>query len=151
NAELIIAGRGAVDDPLLAGYRGSFVHLPDVGAVELVTLYQQADIFCLPSMVEGFGLVILEALACGTPVITTTHTAGADIATQGQTGFVLEPGDQDALTRYLLWCYEPRSTDLAAMRGACRALAERYAWQVYRARLAHGIADCQNGVARHAE
>ncbi|MDQ3700615.1 MAG: glycosyltransferase family 4 protein, partial [Chloroflexota bacterium] len=117
-AELIICGRGFADTPLLARHGGRFTQHTNVAPEGLVRLYQTADVFCLPSLAEGFGLVILEALACGTPVVTTTSTAGADIIPEGRAGFVIGPGDVEALMERLKWCHDERDGKLRAMRPA---------------------------------
>lgn len=135
NAELVLSGRGFVDTALLAEYNNMFTYLPNVSQRELVALYGRADVFSLPSIVEGFGLVIPEALACGTPVITTVNTAGPDILKEGRTGFILKPGDLQGLAQKLEWCYHNRNGSLAEMRLACREAAETYAWPLFREKL----------------
>jgi len=47
------------------------------------------DVFVFPSLFEGFGLVLLEAMAMGLPVITTPHTAGPDLIREGMEGFIV--------------------------------------------------------------
>ncbi len=54
---------------------------------------QAADVLVLPSVFEGFGLVIPEAMATGLPVIASTHSIGPEIIRQGREGFVIEPDD----------------------------------------------------------
>jgi len=64
---------------------------PDV----LRALYAGADLFCFPSLEEGFGLPVLEAMAQGTAVITSTGTATAEVA--GDAGVLVDPRDTPAL------------------------------------------------------
>ena len=104
-----------------------------VGAVsqeEMVRLLNQCDVFVFPSFFEGFGLVILEAMACGLPVITTTATAGPDVITQGEDGWILEPGDRDGLLRAMEFCLENRKS-VSDMGAKARETAERFSWKVY--------------------
>ena len=56
--------------------------LGEVDDTELHALYSEADIFCYPSTLEGFGLPVLEAMAHGTPVITSRGTATAEVAAE---------------------------------------------------------------------
>jgi len=63
---------------------------------DLPSYYTMADLFVTPSLLEGFGLPIAEALACGTPVITTSAGACAEVAGPG--GLVVPPMDAEALT-----------------------------------------------------
>jgi starch synthase len=93
-------------------------------------LLQQCDVFVFPSFFEGFGLVLLEAMACGLPVITTTATAGPDIITQDQDGWILDPGDLDTLISAMRFCLEnpDRVTEMGAN---ARRTAERFSWDAY--------------------
>src|SRR5215510_8459243 len=50
---------------------------------ELAALYQQHDLFVMPSLIEGFGLVYLEAMGQGLPIVCTENTGGADIISDG--------------------------------------------------------------------
>ena len=95
--------------------------------------YQAADVLVFPSFFEGYGLVILEALACGLPVITTDATGGADLL-DAHTGRVLPAGDVDALAHALRWFSEHRDC-LHEMKGAARRLALAHGWEPYRASL----------------
>ncbi|MDP5081564.1 MAG: glycosyltransferase family 4 protein [Winogradskyella sp.] len=65
-----------------------FYHGP-VSQKELFNLYKNFDYLVLPSIFEGFGLVIVEAMAAGLPVITTTHTYGAELITHKENGFLV--------------------------------------------------------------
>jgi glycosyltransferase involved in cell wall biosynthesis len=58
-------------------------------------LYRHADAFAYPSLAEGFGLPVLEALACGTPTVTTTGSAPEEVA--GDAALTVAPGDSDGL------------------------------------------------------
>ena len=60
-------------------------------------LYQQADVFVMPTYAEPFGWVFIEAMAAGLPVIATCINAISEIVTHGETGFLIQPGDRDDL------------------------------------------------------
>ena len=66
---------------------------------DLPALYRAAAVFAFPSLYEGFGLPVLESLACGTPVITTNVSSMPEIA--GEAGLLVPPGDVAALENAL--------------------------------------------------
>ncbi len=58
-------------------------------------------VFVFPSLFEGFGLVLSEAMACGLPVIATSHTAAPDLITNGHEGFIIPIRSPDAIAQRL--------------------------------------------------
>lgn len=66
---------------------------------ELVALYNMAEVFVYPSMYEGFGLPILEAMACGAPVVTCNVSALPEVA--GNAALLIDPHDTQALVEAL--------------------------------------------------
>lgn len=114
---------------LLRGFHNVFYKGP-VPHNEMPAVLEQCDIFVFPSFYEGFALVILEAMACGLPVITTTATAGPDIIRHGEDGWVIAPGDDAALTGALEYCLRhPDETIATGIRA--RQTAERFTWDRY--------------------
>ena len=104
---------------------------PDVSAEELVRQYQSADLFVFPSVAEGFGQVLLESLACGLPILSTTHTAAPDLIDQGREGFFVDPRRPDLLAERIDWALAHR-TDLLHMSLAARLRAEQFTWDRFR-------------------
>ncbi|MEQ1687649.1 MAG: glycosyltransferase, partial [Sphingopyxis sp.] len=98
-----------------------------------------ADVLLHPSRFDSFGLVIPEALACGTPVIVSDRSGAKYMIRDGETGWIVATGDGDALERRMAACVaEPGM--VRAMRPACRAEALRHDWASYRANAAALIA-----------
>ncbi|MCL6633403.1 MAG: glycosyltransferase family 4 protein [Alicyclobacillus herbarius] len=94
---------------------------------DVARVMQAADLFLFPSRYEPCGLVILEALASGLPVITARTAGGAELVTS-ECGFVLEdPDDVNALTRYLTYLVDNPEARLRFGREA-RDIAERNHW-----------------------
>jgi glycosyltransferase involved in cell wall biosynthesis len=92
-------------------------------------------VLVLPSLHEGFGLVIPEAMAQGLIVITTPHTAGPDLITDGVDGFVIPIRSAEAIEEKL----DRLMTDgklLSEMKLAARRKAEMRPWESYRRELA---------------
>ncbi len=131
NAHLVLAGGHVRDETVLQGFENLYTETPRIGNADLVRLFQQADIFVLPSLAEGFGHVYLEALACGVPIICTDNTGGADIIRHGESGWILPAGDPVALADCLSWALAHRR-HLREMREAARAVAEQYSWSRFR-------------------
>jgi phosphatidyl-myo-inositol dimannoside synthase len=69
-------------------------HIP---FAQLAREYRSADIFCLPSCQEGFGIVLLEAMAAGLPVVAIRAAAIPEVVLDGQCGLLVEPHDIDGL------------------------------------------------------
>ena len=68
------------------------------------------DVFVFPSLFEGFGLVLLEAMAMGLPMITTAHTAGPDLLEDGKEGFIVPIRSAEAIAEKLTWLSAHRET-----------------------------------------
>ncbi len=74
------------------------VHMPGAVAPETLAEYMSAcDVFCLASSREGWPNVVQEALACGAPVVATRVGAAADLVAAEEFGFLVPPGDGEAL------------------------------------------------------
>jgi starch synthase len=84
----------------------------------------------LPSYFEGFGLVLLEALAAGMPIIASDATAAPDLITAGVEGYLVPVGDVDAL-REVMKRFVDSPKDLAWMAQAARLCAEQHSWDAY--------------------
>lgn len=64
---------------------------------ELIRLYKAADVFVLPTYFESFGLVLIEAMAAGIPIVTTNVIGCRDAVTDGHNGLLVSPGDADGI------------------------------------------------------
>jgi glycosyltransferase involved in cell wall biosynthesis len=121
---------------LLADARCTWLgHLPHRTLLETMT---RAHVFVFPSIVEGFGMVLHEAMAAALPVVTTPHTAGPDIMTDGREGFIVPIRDPDAIAERLTLLYEDEARR-QQMAAAALARAARSGWETYEARIAQLI------------
>ncbi|MDA0999062.1 MAG: glycosyltransferase family 4 protein [bacterium] len=99
--------------------------LPDEADVRRA--YFEADVFCLPSLQEGFGIVFLEAMAAGLPVVAVRATAVPEVVPDGEAGLLVPPGDEEALSAALIRLLQ--DADLRARLGrAGRTHVLRYDW-----------------------
>jgi len=71
------------------------IRLGAIREADLPALYSLADVFVFPSLVEGFGLPLLEAMACGTPVIASTTPAVSEAV--GNAALMFDPHDPEQL------------------------------------------------------
>ena len=83
------------------GLAGAVTLLGDVSREQLAEEYVNADCFCLPSVQEGFGIVFLEAMAAGLPVVACRAAAIPEVVLDGRTGVLTPPRDPEALARAL--------------------------------------------------
>jgi glycosyltransferase involved in cell wall biosynthesis len=89
NSRKIMVG----DGPMLATYKKKYPDVEFLGfktGVELATIYACADVFVFPSQWETFGIVMIESMACGTPVAAYNCQGPKDVIDQGITGFMVE-------------------------------------------------------------
>jgi glycosyltransferase involved in cell wall biosynthesis len=130
DVRLVMVGGKIGPQDWLKPYAGFTTVLDRVPRQELIDLYSKADIFVFPSLLEGFGKVILEAMAMGLPVITTTATAGEYIIEDGVDGFLVPPGNSDAIREKIQLLYENRELrKKAGIRAAKKA--RLYTWDRY--------------------
>ncbi|MFP6869402.1 MAG: glycosyltransferase family 4 protein [Nitrospinota bacterium] len=87
----------------------------------------QADVFCLPSLQEGFGLVFLEAMAAGLPIVAAAAGAVPEVAPDGEAARLIPPGDDDALSAALIGLLKDEE-GRKRMGAAGRARVRRYDW-----------------------
>ncbi len=133
-AELCLIGIHEFPSGWLDQYQDIFRYIHPVPHYSLNQYYSSASVFVFPSLVDGFGLVLLEAMACGIPVITTPNTAGPDIITDGVEGFIVPIRDTEAIEEKLDWCYH-HPLELAQMGKAARKKSEQLTWFKYRQEL----------------
>jgi glycosyltransferase involved in cell wall biosynthesis len=134
NAELRIVGGLGSSHKWLSAYCGDATFLGTLEKDALRREYRQADLLCLPSLSDGFGLVVLESLACGTPVLTTTTCGASDLIRDSANGFVIPSSDLTTLMARLEWAARNRAL-LREMRSAARKTAELCPWNKFRRRL----------------
>jgi glycosyltransferase involved in cell wall biosynthesis len=111
NAELVIVGDGPLRVSLAALAAELAVPVTFAGAMDRQEIKRQMDdarVFCLPSVTaqngdaEGLGIVLLEAQACGVPVVTSARGGATEAIIHGQTGLAFEEKDVDMLSQHLI-------------------------------------------------
>ena len=127
---MLVGGKGWLYDEVLGKVEelalADKIHLVGyVAAEELPWWYNAAEVFVYPSVYEGFGLPPLEAMACGTPVITSTVSSLPEVV--GQAGMLIDPADVQALTGAMAQVLGDAALQ-AQMRMAGLEQASRFSW-----------------------
>lgn len=100
--ELTVVGRGNVEScPRLKQALGKVNYIPSLSHDAVLKLMAEHDLFVFPSLFEGFGLVITEAMSQGTPVITTDRTCGPDIIKNEIDGWIVEAANSSSIRKLL--------------------------------------------------
>ena len=135
DAQLWLSGPGRVDDLLASAPESAraCTTLLDLGAPsDQARRYAAAWATVLPSIYESFGMVLLESLACGTPIVVADHSAPPELARPGA-GFVTAPGDPASLAEGIL--HALTAAEDPATTARCRQVADDYDWRSLAARL----------------
>lgn len=132
-AELLVFGDVVPDMTPPLGLR---VH--SLGQIDdddwLAALYSAADVMVAPSVQEAFGKTLIEAMACGTPVVAFAEGGAVDIIGHRQNGYLAEPFDPADLARGIAWCLDRPDLDAMGTKARDRVeevfdmgiVAERY-------------------------
>jgi glycosyltransferase involved in cell wall biosynthesis len=106
------------------GYRDNLLFIDYLSQDELIPLYSASDVFVLPSFREGFSMVVLEAMACGKPVVVTPTVAVPDLELDGKSGIMVSPGDASGLAKALMKLLSLTEEDRKQVARKNRALVE---------------------------
>ena len=139
NSELVIIGSGDGSiNKIIEKYRcnSTIKFIPHMPKVELYRYYENSDVLVLPSLSDSFGLVVLEAMACGLPVIVTENVGSKELVVDRQTGFVVPIRNEEALMEKVLFLYNNKqlSNDMSSM---VLEKVKEYSWDKYTDRLIH--------------
>lgn len=131
---LAVVREVGVPDVFLAGWRGHD---------DLADGLNAADVVVLPSVREQFGQVLIEAMACGLPVIAADAHGPAEIVDHGHTGWLVEPDDEDELCEALVEAVNDDAKRARKGRVAYEESRGRYSWPA----LAEGVSAVYEDVA----
>ena len=132
-SELLIAGEPFPDAAgFLPKYEGLYRSLKFVQHSDLVKVYQSGSVFVLPSLQDGFGMVVYEAAACGLPVIISENV-GATIR-DGEDGFVVPIRNAEAIAEKLRYLYT-HEAERERMGRAAHEYVSQFTWERYQAEL----------------
>lgn len=115
-------------ETLALAQRYNYPYLGHVSNEERNKLFCNARAFLFPMQQnEPFGFTMIEAMACGTPVVTYRRGSAKELIVDGETGYLCPPGDEEALKQAIIKIMSLPESQYRAMRQACRArVAELY-------------------------
>ena len=134
DAELLLIGRidkgmkGIIDKAMAENQK-----IRTIGHLEKSELYKYfhaSSVFVLPTLADSWGLVVLEAMSCGLPVIITEHTGAKEAVSDGIDGFVVPIRDPTAITDRLRFLHD-NVEERRRMGEAARKTANKYTWDAY--------------------
>jgi len=129
-----VAAEGLQEHVILTGY---------LQEEELVAHYQMADLYIMPSRKEGFGIVFIEALVCGLPVIAGNADGSADALLNGELGTLIDPNSVEDIAAALKKHIQNNNRNKEEERLAVREKTlDSFAFDRYKQRLANIIAEC---------
>jgi glycosyltransferase involved in cell wall biosynthesis len=133
NIELTLIGRGVIDNHLISEYKKYLDIRVKINLThdELVYELQAHDMLVFPSLVEGFGHVILEAMSAGLPVLCTPNTAGPDVFVNGTEGVIVPIRNAEAIAEKIEYFIHHKK-ELAIMGISAGQTARAFSWEKFR-------------------
>ena len=125
------------DGPMLETYRKQYPDVHFTGfktGIELANYYANAEVFVFPSKWETFGIVMIEAMACGTPVASYNCQGPADVIDQGVTGFMVH--ESEGLAVAVEKCMK---MDRVEVERVSRRWSWQRAWEIFRDNLVNRV------------
>lgn len=126
----VVGNKAVVDCDALNEALQQHTWIPSLPHEAILDCMRAHDILVFPSLFEGFGLVITEAMSQGTPVITTDRTAGPDLISTGVDGWLVEPGSSAAIKKVFISILEKPAL-LEQFGQAAQIKASTRPWSIY--------------------
>lgn len=111
---------------------------------QLSKIYQQSSIAVLPSVSDGFGMVVTQSMACGLPTIVSNHVGAMDIITSGENGLIFQNGNLNELEEKILSLYQDSEERKNMGFNAFKSMSSQNGWRGYGDRLAQFLTKVVN-------
>jgi glycosyltransferase involved in cell wall biosynthesis len=105
--------------------------LGPLSQTDVATALRKSRALVLPSLSEGMGLVVLEAMSCGLPVVASDVGGIPELVADGETGFLVRPGDEETLAERLLWVLRHREEAVAMGSKGREQVEERFSTRAH--------------------
>jgi glycosyltransferase involved in cell wall biosynthesis len=137
-AELWLIGKMLLPETLRSNLPGKVTIKENIPHEEMMALYQKADVFVLPTLADGFGMVITEAMSQGVPVVSSANSCGPDVIEHNKNGWIITAGDVDMLVDQMKWCVA-NPENVQSCGEAAKIKAAEWQWPQYRQKLAETV------------
>jgi len=133
NVKFILVGKGELENKLMKEVRsnelsGKIIFLGHVKREKLIQLYQNATMFIFPSYYEGLPTVLLEAMACGLPLVATAVSGCIDIVKHGYNGLLVPPKSPEKMAEAIITLFENEKLRDRLGKNARKTIEEEYTW-----------------------
>lgn len=128
---LRLIGSMRLSKDFLREFAGMYEHVPFVPRDRLVEEYSRAQALVFNALADGFGMVVLEAMVCGTPALVSENSGAAEMVSSGENGVRFPYGNDDALMAALDWALGHPAA-LTEMGRLARCRAAEWTWIDYR-------------------
>lgn len=126
-------------DPEIVRLAPKWVQFIDRVTDEDLRIYlSSSDLFIMPSLIEGFGLVYIEAISQGTPILCSTNTGLADVIKDYDSGFVVTPGEPDEIIQRINWV-KNNYDKLPSMADKAKINVESMTWINFKKEIARTV------------
>jgi phosphatidyl-myo-inositol dimannoside synthase len=126
--ELLVAELGLQEHVTFAGH---------VSSAELTDAYASARVFVMPSAGEGFGMVLVEAMAFGVPAVAGRHGGSQEVVTDGVDGFLVEHANVEAIARVIMQALDER--EWPRLSEGARRTARQYSFPNFQRQVAAAV------------
>lgn len=134
----LLVGHPHNSESEIANLSADFEFLGPVVNSDMPAIYGLADVLVAPTLYDGFGLAILEAMASGLGVICSRNAGASDLISHGETGFLIDPNSVDDLHASLKYVLD-HPQKLPSIKSKARLHAENYSWETYDKSIANVI------------
>jgi glycosyltransferase involved in cell wall biosynthesis len=141
DVELHIIGNIYGSGEAFKKYSSLYTYSKGVSQLELFKMYKNYDALVFPSVLEGFGLVTVEAMGAGLPVITTPHTNATEVIRDGINGFVVPIRDSKAIADAIGRLRNMDNASFQQMRLEARKTALQYTWDAHTNKISQFVAE----------
>jgi glycosyltransferase involved in cell wall biosynthesis len=147
NARLDLYGRWALPESFLPA-PGENVLFHGRASPEVIRgAMRRASVLILPSVCDGFGMVVTEAMAQGLPVICSSNAGASQLVVEGENGFIVPPANPDRLAERIVWCIE-NAHRLREMGRNALETARNWGWPQFRAQFASELSTMIERIGR---